>query len=796
MKEEVNEVLALGRRGDRPETTIDIPVFFTVVRNDNGVIAYENCPVAAPVITEADMDAALLTLSDEMEGDNTRLNFYRLGAVNYINWDPFGCNADPFILNHYSYVRTALNVYIRPSGGGFALMPGQALEPGTQTEYNSLFVQPSMIHPSGVQYFLHEAGHNFGLMHTFGFSGYVVTPFSPPIYYRYPVVFNQEDHPYSGPYPRELVIRVNEGPNSTKEFTLKNCPTAGDLMCDTEADTDNGAAKQTFPMFDPTNIQNCLQSHLNCISGAHMTNCVWDGTYRDYNGDPVVGNPDNFMSYYYGCANKFSDEQKMRIELTYNNYWSGKLNNAPINIGDYVEFKGTSTPMKNVVIQWRHNGTANFTNSCSGLDGKFQGILYGSQVRAKVWKLGSDKKTIIFQGAYTQNLVDEYTYSDWTKDVTTFDLYLIQKHLIGLKEFDNGYDKIAADANKSNSLTTFDIVELRKLILGIHKKLPNFDAPWRFVPEYIPQDYATGFNYNPFQITINGQLVANTPYTEPTWEYEILNGANGKSGYDGIKIGDVSSSAQIICDDEPPSLEGASTLLLADETYLLNFMPSGFDSLVAFQLGLFVDHEKLEVLDIEAEHLPAFSAEENVGWTQLEEDQLALSWFKLDASPLSLPTDSPMFVLKVKAKELVSNLESALNLHHPAMKSAFYEKDGCESPIALEIIAKHQAQGSGRTGDNSTRSLNYSGESRLIHCYPNPVTASLGIHFENPVEEEGRLFVTDIAGRVLHIRTVNLTKGVNSFLFPAETMADVPAGVYQASLITASGTSAAKFIKQ
>ena len=39
---------------------------------------------------------------------------------------------------------------------------------------------------------------------------------------------------------------------------------------------------------------------------------------------------------------------------------------------------------------------------------------------------------------------------------------------------------IAADANMSGSITTFDIVELRKLILGIYQTLPN-NTSWRFV---------------------------------------------------------------------------------------------------------------------------------------------------------------------------------------------------------------------------------------------------------------------------------------------------------------------------
>ena len=42
------------------------------------------------------------------------------------------------------------------------------------------------------------------------------------------------------------------------------------------------------------------------------------------------------------------------------------------------------------------------------------------------------------------------------------------------------YRLIAADANRSNSVTTFDLVEIRKLILQINSDFPN-NTSWRFV---------------------------------------------------------------------------------------------------------------------------------------------------------------------------------------------------------------------------------------------------------------------------------------------------------------------------
>lgn len=56
--------------------------------------------------------------------------------------------------------------------------------------------------------------------------------------------------------------------------------------------------------------------------------------------------------------------------------------------------------------------------------------------------------------------------------VSTFDLVLMSKHILGIEPLNSPYKIIAADINKNGSVTTFDIVELRKLILGIYSELP------------------------------------------------------------------------------------------------------------------------------------------------------------------------------------------------------------------------------------------------------------------------------------------------------------------------------------
>jgi hypothetical protein len=632
-------------------------------------------------------------------------------------------------------------------------------------------------------------------MHTFGPIG---TPSGGVLLYQYPVQFGQVDHPYTGSVRRELAIRV---PTAGKNFPTPNCYEAGDLFCDTDADCAPQYIR-TFPKFDPANIATCIQGSQNCIGGCGTTNCVYTGDYRDYNEDPIPGAATNFMSYGSSiCRTMFSQEQKDWMAYTYQNYWSGRLENLPINIVDQVEIRGTSEPMKNVVIRWRHsNNLEKYTNSLSQANGSFQGILYDPLVKAEVRKIGKAKEVAY---NYFPNLpplpyyVDAYTDDEWLEDLTTYDLVCIQKHILNIVPLNDGYRIIAADANKSNSVTTFDIVEFRKLILGIYNKLPAHNAPWRFVPEYIPQNYAVQFNLNPFGMTINGQPAPGTPYTEPTWEYVITNGSSGQNGYDGIKIGDVCDT-QFLC-EEPPVLSFNSTsILVPNEIYEISVKATDFDNITSFQLGIFVDHEQLEVQDVENGSLPEFTKEDNTGMTKLAKDQLNLVWFQSSTAPHTLTDNSTLFKITVKALQPVSDLSSAISLHpeKTLLKSAFFDENGCKEVQLSGDIEQISGLGRGGSGDRSAQSGNKKSlANSVLYCYPNPIGGQLNLVFENISGGQGILQFSDVNGKLIKSMTLDLVEGISKVILQGEHTAVLPAGVLNVFLYTEEGVKAGRLVK-
>lgn len=109
--------------------------------------------------------------------------------------------------------------------------------------------------------------------------------------------------------------------------------------------------------------------------------------------------------------------------------------------------------------------------------------------------------------------------------VTTYDVVLISKHILGELPFTSPYQIIAADADCDNSVVLTDTVEIRKLILGIYNEFPCAGS-YRFVPA----DYVFPDPQNPF------------PFPE-TITVENLSGNVTDQDFIGVKIGDVNGSS-------------------------------------------------------------------------------------------------------------------------------------------------------------------------------------------------------------------------------------------------------------
>lgn len=139
-------------------------------------------------------------------------------------------------------------------------------------------------------------------------------------------------------------------------------------------------------------------------------------------------------------------------------------------------------------------------------------------------------------GAYGfTDVIQGYDYTitpqhdvDYLNGVSTFDLVLISKHILQIDPLDSPYKRIAADANRSGTITTLDLLQLRQMILNVEPELPS-NTSWRFV------DQAYGFT-------------SNTPEAENFPEVININDLSGDmmaNDFVAVKIGDVNGSAVV-----------------------------------------------------------------------------------------------------------------------------------------------------------------------------------------------------------------------------------------------------------
>ena len=85
---------------------------------------------------------------------------------------------------------------------------------------------------------------------------------------------------------------------------------------------------------------------------------------------------------------------------------------------------------------------------------------------------------------------------DDVSGVTSIDLVLIQRHLLGNEEITDPYKLIAADVNMDDRVSSLDVVEIRRLILNQSQEFSS-GRSWVFVDD----DYHFDNPSNPWPFT-------------------------------------------------------------------------------------------------------------------------------------------------------------------------------------------------------------------------------------------------------------------------------------------------------
>jgi hypothetical protein len=88
-------------------------------------------------------------------------------------------------------------------------------------------------------------------------------------------------------------------------------------------------------------------------------------------------------------------------------------------------------------------------------------------------------------------MLDIVGNNDPLNGVSTLDMVITQRHILGITPFTNECNVLAADLTNDGRVTAVDILTMRKLILGILPSLP-FSPSWIFINE---ADVSKGLNF-------------------------------------------------------------------------------------------------------------------------------------------------------------------------------------------------------------------------------------------------------------------------------------------------------------
>lgn len=282
--------------------------------------------------------------------------------------------------------------------------------------------------------------------------------------------------------------------------------------------------------------------------------------------------------------------------------------------------------------------------------------------------------------------------------VSTYDLVLITKHILGTQPISNPLLMKAADVNNNGAVATSDVVELRKMILAIQKGF-NKNKSWRF------------YNNN------TNEYLSYLALVKP-WEVKFT----------GVKTGDINLSANAAS----PKTTGTLQFDLNEKTFVAGeevratFNAKDIAKMEGYQFTLGYDKDALEVTNIEGNP-------ENFG--MVENGVITTSWNG------NAQSGDNLFSIVFKAKKS-GNLSELLNVNSTYTTAEAYTTAGEYHNVALKF--------------NGARD-----RFALYQNQPNPFMGRTVIGFNLPKAEHAKMTIYDIAGRVLKVVEGNFNKGYN-----------------------------------
>ncbi|TVR88147.1 MAG: HYR domain-containing protein [Saprospirales bacterium] len=351
--------------------------------------------------------------------------------------------------------------------------------------------------------------------------------------------------------------------------------------------------------------------------------------------------------------------------------------------------------------------------------------------------------------------------NEWLEGVSTIDLVMIQGHIIGLNALGNPYAIIAGDANKDGVVSTFDLILLQTLIIGVIDQIPG-NSPWRFIP--------ASYNFN----NPADPMAESFPEVKV---YPYINSDFTEEGWVAVKTGDASGDAAETGSRETRGHRTFNLFAEEDEhgyTTVRFFLPT-MEPISGYQIEIFVDPLEFELIS----YSHAGSVLPNLSdinfFMDAENGILRSNWWY---APGKMPDrEELLFEMRLRPLSENSDLTSAigLNSRNPRFNSEVYDRKGRTKDAAVSWKYHRDTRG-------------YS----LFQNEPNPFSNATIIPFILPDDMPLQLNIFDAGGKLIESVNLDGTKGIN--YHPFNPTSPKP-GLYYYQLQTGEWTGVKKMIR-
>ncbi len=349
---------------------------------------------------------------------------------------------------------------------------------------------------------------------------------------------------------------------------------------------------------------------------------------------------------------------------------------------------------------------------------------------------------------------------DAMNGVSTLDIAFIQKHILGIEKLSSPYKLIAADINRSNSITGVDVVELRKLVLGLYDNMPN-NSSWRFVDK----SYKFADPEKPWGFPETVQMTN-------------MDKGNHQVNFVAVKVGDVNynraaHSLQNLVTRSASTLafQVEDQVLQAGQEVKVPVYAKDINGVMGYQFtlnlkGMAFSGVTSGTLDVSTDNFGIVNADQGI---------ITTSWNS--TKPVNVNANKPLFTLKLRAISNVQ-LSQAVKVTSQVTHAEAYTQGYEVLDVHLEFVKNNQVV----TAD----------QFELFQNTPNPFGDQTTIGFYIPEQGEATIKILDVNGKILKVVQKTFNQGYNELKVNGKELSAT--GVLYYQLETGAFTTTRKMV--